>query len=542
MSADSIASDQVEPTESDVGVPLDGALRILAFALIAGGMLLAALDGTIVATALPTIVGDLGGASHLSWVVTAYMLTQTVATVLATTWGGTEYAWGSVPIVGMFAGAVVVLRLFVLAERRAESPLLPLRLFRSNVFTVSCILSFIVGFALMGTMTYLPTYLQYCLGISATASGIRTFPMVVGLLVASVTAGNVVSTTGRYRMFPIAGGAVMAVGAFLLSRLDQHSGVWETSIAMLVLGVGIGLAMQILVLIVQNTVEYADLGVATSAVSFFRTMGSTFGAAVLGTVYTNALGGRLPGALAEAGVTPDAVATPDALDALSSAVADIIRAAYADSFQIVFAAAIPLALLAMVFALVLKQVPLRGLVTPTAAEVGRGFGMPDDRTQSEQLEAQIVAVLRSPRAAAIRDRIIARDDLPGDATIWAVMETAVHTGRHHQPPTIGQMARRHRLPAAVLRPSLDDTIAQGLLVEGADGLTLTQEGRAAVRRLFVAIHDGIVTEVENEYERSLASVERRDVTRIAWRLATDRMALEYGGRRPVAATSASTAD
>ncbi|GAA1950157.1 MDR family MFS transporter [Nocardioides panacihumi] len=672
--------EEVAPGDSEAN--LQGAARIAAFALIAGGMLLAALDSTIVSTALPTIVGDLGGASHLSWVVTAYMLTETVATalggklgdlygrktifmvsivifvgasalagasgsmtwlivaraiqglggggltvtatamiadiiplrdrgkyqgalgavfgvttvigpflggvftdnlswrwvfyvnvpiaiviligavkllpsvkgdgrpvidywgitwitaastmlVLGTTWGGSEYAWGSATIIGLFVGAAVALVLFVWAESRAASPILPLRLFRANVFTVSCVLSFIVGFALMGTMTYLPTFMQYCLGVSATASGVRTFPMVVGLLVASIVAGNVVSTTGRYKIFPIVGGAVMAVGAYLLSRLDQHSGVWATSVAMLVLGVGIGLSMQVLVLIVQNTVEYADLGVATSAVSFFRTMGSTFGAAVLGSVYTNALGDRLPGALAAAGVPPSAVSTPDALNALPAEVADIVRTAYADSFQVVFAAAIPLALLAMVLAMFLKQVPLRGLVAPTAGEVGRGFGMPDDRSNIEQLEAQIVSVVRSRRAVAIRDRILARDDIPNDAMVWAVMETAIHTYRHGEGPTIEQMAERHLLPPGVLRPSLDTAIADGLLVEvgdGTDGFALTDEGTATVRRILAALHDGLVREIEAEYGRTLDETERRDVGRVAWRLANERMALEYEAR------------
>ncbi|WP_017935341.1 MDR family MFS transporter [Nocardioides sp. Iso805N] len=668
-----------EMASEDSGANLQGTARILAFSLIAGGMLLAALDSTIVSTALPTIVGDLGGASHLSWVVTAYMLTETVATalggklgdlygrktlfmvsiiifvgasalagasgsmawlivaraiqglggggltvtatamiadiiplrdrgkyqgalgavfgvttvigpflggvftdhlswrwvfyinvpiaiiilvaavkllpsvrsegrpvidywgitwitlastmlVLGTTWGGTQYAWGSVQIIGMFVGAVVALGLFVWAESRAASPILPLRLFRQNVFTVSCVLSFIVGFALMGTMTYLPTFMQYCLGISATASGVRTFPMVAGLLIASILAGNTVSTTGRYKIFPIVGGVVMAVGAFMLSRLDQHSGVWSTSSAMFVLGVGIGLSMQVLVLIVQNTVPYADLGVATSAVSFFRTMGSTFGAAVLGSVYTNALGDRLPGALAQAGVAPSAISTPDALNTLPADAADIIRTAYADSFQVVFTAAIPLAVLAVVLALFLKQVPLRGLVVPTASEVGRGFGMPDDRSSSEQLEAQVVSVVRSRRAVSIRDRILSRHDIPDDAMVWAVMETAVHTYRHHEAPTIEEMAYRHLLPPSVLRPSLDIAISEGLLTEGDDGFALTDEGTATVRRILTAVHAGLVREVERQYGRALDETERHDVGRVAWRLATERLALQYEGR------------
>lgn len=667
-------------TSADAAPDLGAAKRNVAFAVVAGGMLLAALDGTIVATALPTIVGDLGGANHLSWVITAYMLTQTVATVLGgklgdlfgrkrmfilsivifvgasalagasqsmtwliasravqgigggglsvtataiiadiiplkqrgkyqgalgavfgvatvigpflgglftdhlswrwvfyvnvpiavvilaaaatalpsvptrgrpvvdylgitfitaastlmilgTTWGGTEYAWGSATIVGLFAGSVVCLGLFVLAERRASEPVLPLRLFRGNVFTLSCILSFVVGFALMGTMTYLPTYLQYCLGISATASGVRTFPMVVGLLVASVAAGNVVSTTGRYKPFPIAGGAVMAVGAYLLSRLDEQSTAWDTSLAMLVLGVGIGLAMQVLILVVQNTVDYQDLGVATSAVSFFRTMGSTFGAAVLGTVYANSLGESLPGALASAQVTPDAISTPEGLDALGASAQALIRQAYAEAFQHVFASAIPLALLAMVLALFLRQVPLRGLVAPAAADVGHGFGMPDARSSDEQLEDQVVRVVRSPRARAIYTRIVsgaADDDV---VRYWAVAEVGVGQHRTGSPVGEQEIARRHLVPVPVIRPAVESAVTAGLLAGDAGALRLTEAGEAAFRRLLDLIHDGLVAEIEDEYGRPLTADERARLGRVAWRLTVQERPLEsYEGR------------
>ena len=198
---------------------------------------------------------------------------------------------------------------FVVAEHRAAEPIMPLRLFKRNVFSVSAVLSFIVGFALLGTMTFLPTYLQYCQGVSATVSGLRTLPMVLGLIVASVSAGNVVSHTGRYRVFPIVGSVVMALGMWGLSRLDQHSTTLETSGAMLVLGVGIGLSMQVLTIIVQNTVEYRDLGVATSGVTFFRTMGSSFGAAVFGTIYANHLAPNLAKAVAATGADPTQVTT-----------------------------------------------------------------------------------------------------------------------------------------------------------------------------------------------------------------------------------------
>ncbi len=244
------------------------------------------------------------------------------------------------------------------------------------MFSVSAVLSFIVGFALLGTMTFLPTYLQYCQGVSATVSGLRTLPMVLGLIVASVSAGNVVSHTGRYRVFPIVGSVVMALGMWALSRLDQHSTTLETSGAMLVLGVGIGLSMQVLTIIVQNTVEYRDLGVATSGVTFFRTMGSSFGAAVFGTIYANHLAPNLAKAVAATGADPTQVTTPSAVHDLPLVQQAAVIAAYADTLQVVFASAIPVAVVAFVVALFLKQVPMRGLTRPGASEIGPALRHP----------------------------------------------------------------------------------------------------------------------------------------------------------------------
>lgn len=209
------------------------------------------------------------------------------ALILGTSWGGTTYPWNSPVIIGLFVTAAVFAVLFVIAESRAANPMLPLRLFKGNVFTVSTILSFIVGFALLGCMTFIPTYLQYVRGVSATASGLQTLPMVIALFIASVTAGNVVSTTGRYKIFPIIGSFTMGIGIFLLSRLDASSSQLQLDLALVVLGLGIGLSMQVLTIIVQATVDYRDLGVATSGVTFFRTLGSAFGTAVFGTIYGN---------------------------------------------------------------------------------------------------------------------------------------------------------------------------------------------------------------------------------------------------------------
>jgi predicted MFS family arabinose efflux permease len=170
-----------------------------------------------------------------------------------------------------------------------------MRLFANPVFTVCCILAFIVGLAMLGALTFLPTFMQFVDGVSATESGLRPLPMVAGLLMTSMGSGVIVGRTGRYKVFPVVGTAVMAVGFLLLSRMDATTPTWQQSLFLFVLGTGIGMCMQVLVLTVQNTTSFADLGVATSGVTFFRTIGSAFGAAIFGSLFTNSRAARLRG-------------------------------------------------------------------------------------------------------------------------------------------------------------------------------------------------------------------------------------------------------
>ena len=165
---------------------------------------------------------------------------------LATSWGGTTYPWISGQILGLFTLGIVALAIFVPVERRAKEPILPMRLFSSSVFSVCSVLAFIVGFAMLGAITFLPTFLQYVDGVSASISGVRMLPLVLGLLLTSISAGTIVGRTGRYKVFPVAGTAIMAVGLFLLSRMTEHTSTLLASVYMVVLGAGIGLCMQTL--------------------------------------------------------------------------------------------------------------------------------------------------------------------------------------------------------------------------------------------------------------------------------------------------------
>jgi EmrB/QacA subfamily drug resistance transporter len=502
-----------QQAEAPRDVPADSRSHLrLVLAGLMLGMLLAALDQTIVATALPTIAGDLGGLNHLSWVVTAYILSSTISTplygklgdlygrkklyqaaiviflvgsalsglsqsmgqliafralqgigagglivgaqaiigdvvsprergryigifvgvfglasvagpllggfftesltwrwvfyinlpigafalfvvagalrlprhrtqhridylgagllacgvtalILLTTWGGTQYAWDSAPIVVLGILGVAFIVAFVAVERRASEPILPPGLFTNSVFSVTSTIGFIVGFAMFGAIVYLPLFLQTVDGSSPTISGLQTLPLMGGLLVTSVVSGQLISRWGRYKVFPIIGTATMALGLYLLSLMTASTTHWQSSLDMLVLGLGLGLVMQVLVVAVQNAVPYRFLGTATSAATFFRSIGGSFGVAVLGAIFTGALQDNLPKYL-----PPQALArvpqgnvsfNPEQLKALPAPIHDGFVQAFAHSLETVFLVAVPFAVLAFVLTWFLKEVPLR---------------------------------------------------------------------------------------------------------------------------------------------------------------------------------------
>jgi EmrB/QacA subfamily drug resistance transporter len=483
------------------------------------GMLLAALDQTIVATALPTIVGDLGGLNHLSWVVTAYLLTSTAVTplwgklsdlygrrgtfqaaiavflvgsmlsglsqsmveliafravqglgggglmalamaivgdlvsprergryqgwfgavfalasvggpllggfftdslswrwifyvnlpfgvaalivtsvalrlpfrrlehridypgsvllvaavtavVLATTWGGTTYPWGSAQIVGLAAAAAVLLGLFLAWEARATEPILPLRLFRNPIFTVAVAITLLIGLALFGAVVYLPEYLQVVQGASAIRSGLELMPLTLGIVVASAGSGQVISRIGRYKVFPIIGAALLTVGFWLLTHIQVGTSTAVLSCWMVVVGLGIGCIMQVAVLAVQNAVDYRDLGTATSATVFFRILGGTFGTALFGAVLLNRLQRNLaellPAGHAHLGLGA-LQGAPQQLRALPGPVLHPLLEAFARSYQVVYFWAVPFAVATLLLALLLREAPLR-----TTTHVGGG--------------------------------------------------------------------------------------------------------------------------------------------------------------------------
>jgi EmrB/QacA subfamily drug resistance transporter len=485
---------------------------LLVFSGLMLGMFLAALDQTIVATALPTIVGDLGGLNHLSWVVTAYLLTSTASTplygkisdlygrkkvfqaaiiiflvgsalsglaqnigqliafraiqglgagglltlaltiiadvvsprergryqgyfgatfaiasvagpllggffvdnlswrwvfyinlplgiaalivtstvlnlpfkrqehdidylgattlvagvsalLLVTVWGGSQYAWGSAIILGLIVAGIVMLAVFLWWERRVAEPILPPRLFRNRIFSASTALMFVLGLTMFGAIIFLPVYLQLVKGASATASGLLLLPMMVGVLTMSIGSGRLVSRLGRYRIFPIIGTILMTLGMFLLTMLGVHTSYVTFSLMILVLGAGMGLCMQNLVLAVQNSVETREMGVATSAVSFFRSTGGAFGTAIFGAILNNRLAHWvhvLVPASASTHISGDNLtASPAAVHKLPTPILTGVEEAFVHALHAVFVVGTPIAAIGIVLALMIREVRLR---------------------------------------------------------------------------------------------------------------------------------------------------------------------------------------
>ncbi|MFJ7175317.1 MFS transporter [Streptomyces massasporeus] len=279
--------------------------------------------------------------------------------VLLTSWGGTEYAWDSRMILGLAAGAAAATVLFLVVEHFAVEPLIPLRLFRDSVFNVTGLVGLVIGVGLFGAASYLPTYLQMVDGVSATESGLLMLPMMAGIVCASITAGRLISHTGRYKAFPILGGALSVTGMWLLSRLEAGTPRLHYSIWTAVLGVGIGTVMPVLILAVQNSVRPADLSTATSASNYFRQIGGSVGAAVFGTLFADrladALADRLP---ARAGLPDLQSLTPQLVHTLPPALRDAYIRAYADAMPRIFLYLVPVLVLGLVTALFLKEKPL----------------------------------------------------------------------------------------------------------------------------------------------------------------------------------------
>ncbi|WP_405980850.1 DHA2 family efflux MFS transporter permease subunit [Streptomyces sp. NBC_00158] len=411
-------------------------------------------------------------------------LIASVATclVLVASLGGT-WGWGSARIIGLAVLGAVLLVAFLLIERRAAEPVLPLGLFRIRTFTLCSVISFVIGFAMFGAMVYLPTFLQVVRGVSPTMSGVHMLPMVLGLLIASTASGQVVSRTGRWKVFPITGTAVTAVGLLLLHQLERTSSDWETSIYFFVFGVGLGLVMQVLVLVVQNAVSYADLGVATSGATFFRSIGASFGVAIFGTVFTNRLGDKLTATLAGVPLPPAATperleADPRAIGALPPEVRPRVLDAYSSAITDVFLYAVPVVLLAFLISWFLKEDTLRASVT--APDVTETLASNPVHRSSHEEVARALSVLGTREGRRhVYEKITAKagyDLLP--AASWLLLRINKYGSVE---PAV--LAERTAIPIKVVTDAARQTEERGLATRDGLALVLTDRGREVAGRL-----------------------------------------------------------
>jgi len=448
----------------------------------------------VVAAVLP---GHLRRAHHkIDYFGTVFLAGAATSLVLLTSLGGTTYAWASTPIYLMAAGAVVCGALFVWAESRAAEPVVPLHLFRNRIFSAASAVGFVVGFAMFGAIAYLPQYMQIVKGVSPTVSGLRLLPLMAGLLTTSIISGRLVSRWGRYRIFPIVGTAVMTIGLYLLSHLGVATGVWLSSLYMLVLGAGIGMSLQVLVVAVQNAVSYADLGAATGGATFFRSIGGSFGTAIFGAVFSNVLAGDLVAALHGLGLPPGVTAasgaSPAVLAHLPAAVHLGYITGYATALHTVFLVATPFGALAFLLSWTIKDIPLRTTAAqPDPADTLAPTAMPAVRTSDQEMERALTTLLGRQQRREVYARLVTTAGIAASPrAAWMLLRVGQNSEKSRR-----DLARLLSLTDAELERRLTELVAIGyvraLRADLDQPVPLTEAGQHAFDALFRARQESV---------------------------------------------------
>ena len=406
------------------------------------------------------------------------------AIVLVTSLGGTTWAWGSAQVILVAALGLMLLGFFLAVERRAREPVLPLALLRDRVFAVAGALSLIVGFALFGTVTFLPLYFQTVDGATPTGAGLRLVPMMAGLVVMSIFSGQVISRTGRYRVFPIAGTALMAIGLLLLSRLDVGTSTAASALYLLILGLGLGSVTQVLVLAVQNAVDYSVLGAATSGVTLGRGIGGSLGAAVFGAIFTSRLTselqGVLPGSLARE-VSSGGRLSSDQLTQLPASTRSAYEHAYVHALSPVFVAAAGVALLGFALSWLLVERPLRETAA-TSTGLDDSLAVPRSPDSLAEIERALSRATTSEQRQRFRERVAARADIdlsPG--ATWALVRIDEHGFAGAR-----ALAEHDRVPPERIAAVVDELRRRGLIAGEDGGPTLTSAGHSLAGRAVAA--------------------------------------------------------
>ncbi len=296
----------------------------------------------------------------------AAVLVASVSSILLyTAWAGSAYGWGSWDALRLLVLGLALAVAFVLVELRAKEPILPMSLFRNPIFRVSTSFGFLVGMAMFGAMVFLPIYLQVVDGMSPTKSGLAMLPLVVGLFSASISSGQFMARTGRYKWLPALGAVVIIGALLLLSTLDTETPYWYAGLAMLVMGIGLGMTLQVMVVVVQNSVDRSNMGVATSSVQFFRQMGGAFGTAIFGAILSSRLAHHL--GEAQVPVAGDLTNNVEKIKDLPEPLHGLVTGAFSDSLHDVFLSAVPLVVVALVIGALLKEIPLATRTKPAEA-------------------------------------------------------------------------------------------------------------------------------------------------------------------------------
>ena len=622
---------------AEVPVALDRRRVLVVFSGLMAGLFLSALDQNIVSTALPTIVGDLHGANHLAWVVTAYLLTSTVSTplwgklgdlygrkwffqaaivifllgsvlagistsmgeliafraiqglgggglmvgaqaiigdivaprdrgryvglfgmmfgiatvlgpligglfveywtwrwvffinvpvglvalgitaavlpgklrtvqhqvdyvgitllaagvsglVLLTSLGGSSFAWISTQSTAIAVGSVLALVAFVAVERRAAEPVVPMRLFSNRAFSTVSAVGFVVGLAMYGAMVFMPLFLQVVKGVSPTQSGFRLIWLMGGLFATSMFSGQVIARGWRYRPFPIFGTAMMTLGLFLMGKVGVETPAWVMDLYMVVFGIGLGAVMQVLVLVVQNSVPYQDLGVATSGATFFRSIGGSFGTAIFGAIYNAAfphqLERYLPG-LHAGSMNVNEALSPATMHGLDAKTMDGVQHAVAGSVQVVYHWSIPLSVIAFGLSWLIPETKLRGSLAD-GQTVAETLSPTETASSQETLEQLVTRVAARGNRAAIYANLAERAGLDlGAQGCWLLLRIAEHEGLSR-----AQLEVKLKLADEHVAAGFTQLEASGL-VEEAPGLRLTTSGADAAGRLRAAREAGL---------------------------------------------------
>jgi EmrB/QacA subfamily drug resistance transporter len=433
----------------------------------------------------------------IDYLGTALMALAATSLVLFTSLGGTSYPWTSPFIIGLAVAGVVFTLLFLLAERRAVEPIIPLPLFANKVFSAASAIGFVVGFAMFGALTFLPLFLQDVKGISPIQSGVRLFPMMGGLLIASIGSGQLVSRWGRYKIFPVIGTALMTVGLYLMSLIGVTTGAWVTAAYMAVFGLGLGFVMQVLVVAVQNAVPYEALGTATSGVTFFRMIGGSFGTAVFGALFANLLFGNVLHALhltrAPSGFNLNAD-NPNVIHHLPAAVQSGVISGIAHTIQTMFLIGVPIAFVAFLLSWTLPEIELRKSIR--TSEPGEHLGLPEPRTSLGEVQRLLERAASRENRGELYGTLSTRAGLELEPrAVWLLYRLA-----DRPDCTVAEVGARLKVEPERLRSGVDSLVSAGMVahVEGPAGsrLVLTPAGDEAIEKLTVARRDSLTELLE----------------------------------------------